>query len=92
MTRSLARSLGLTCLLFGLAAPADEIKKDEAKAPPAPPVVVDIVLTGSLTEGPSPVGLDGEPIGDNLKTTVDKILKAKDDAAVKAMMPGSKPL
>lgn len=78
--------LGLSFLIAAaMPVRADDPAKADAK-PPAPPVVVDLTLKGSLTEGPSPTGLDGEPIGDNLKGTVEKILKARDDASVRALL------
>src|SRR4051794_7113346 len=60
---------------------------DTAKpTPPPAPIVVDLTIKGSLSEDPLPIGLDGEPIGDNLKGLVDRIAKAKADPNVKGMV------
>jgi len=76
-------SLGLIGGL--LAAPA--FADDAPKPKPAPiPIVVDITLKGALGEDPSPIGLDGEPIGENLKGFVDRLAKAKADTSVKALV------
>lgn len=53
---------------------------------PAPPVVLDLTLKGTLGEEPAAVGLDGAAIKDNLKGVVDRINKARADPAVRAMV------
>lgn len=53
-----------------------------AAKPPAPPIIFDLTLKGTLGEEPSAVGLDGATIKDNLKGIIDRIAKAKSDPAV----------
>ena len=61
---------------------ADDAPKAKTATPP-PPIVVDLTIKGALSEDPAPLGLDGEPITDNLKGLIDKLAKAKADPAVK---------
>ncbi len=49
-------------------------------------ILVDLTLKGSITEAPSPLALDGQPISDNLKAIVDTLAKARDDKTVKGLV------
>ncbi len=66
----------------------DQANADEKKEEPKPdsPLVVDLVVKGSLNEAPSPLGLDGTPTGKNLRGLVETIAKAKADDKVKGMV------
>lgn len=83
------RSLALMTLLLagapGFASADDEKTKSETKPEPAP-IVVEITLKGAIGEDPVPVGLEGTPVGDNLKGVVDRLKKAKDDKGVKGLV------
>ena len=69
-----------------LAALAGVVKAEDKPAAPAVPVVLDVTLKGGLTEEPSPIGIDGAPIKDNIKGVVDRIARAKNDQAVKGLV------
>jgi protease IV len=76
----------LPLILFGsaiLAAAAPESKKKNA---PATPVLVDLNLKGAISEAPTPLSLDGQPVTDNLKSIIDTIAKARDDKDVKGLV------
>jgi protease-4 len=61
--------------------------KDTPATNPAPtPVLVDLTLKGTISEDPTPIGLDGTPISDNLKALVDRIARAKNDKNVKGLV------
>src|SRR5262245_64569813 len=59
-----------------------------AADPPKPtgPILADITLKGSIPDDPTPIGLDGAPMSDNLKGLIDRIAKAKKDENVKGLM------
>ena len=82
------RPFAAACLGLALACPllhaADE--PEPAKDKPAAPIVVDLTLKGKIAEDPTPVGLDGSPVGDNLRSLTDKIARAKGDKDVKALV------
>ena len=77
---ALASMLALPAALVA----ADDVKKPDA--PPKPPVVAEFTLKGDITEEPTPVGLDGTPITDNLQAVIDRLDKAKADKEVKAVI------
>ncbi len=65
--------------------PADEGEKVPDKPTPVA-VVVDLTLKGQISEDPSPVGLDGTPISDNLRSLAETLAKAKTDDKVKGLV------
>ena len=84
MSRSLAPSIALAACLAGSSfAFADE--KTETKPTPTP-VVVDLTLKGALSEEPSPVGMDGSSVKENLKGIVEKITRAGSDPNVRGLV------
>jgi protease-4 len=62
------------------------VKGQEKPEAPKPPTIVDLTLKGSLDEAPSPLGLDGTPIDDNLPTVLEKIGDAAEDDEVKGLV------
>jgi len=80
----LARSTRWLTLMAGAVAAAPAPADEPAK--PAPPVVFDLTLKGTLGEEPAAVGLDGASIKDNLKGVIDRIAKAKADPNVKGLV------
>ena len=54
--------------------------------PAAAPIVVDLTLKGTISEDPAPVGLDGTPISDNLRSLAETLARAKADAGVKGLV------
>jgi protease-4 len=75
-------------LLAALALPAS-LRADDTKPKPEvpkPPVVPEITFKGTISEDPSPVGFEGNPISDNLQGLIDRISKAKADKDVKALI------
>ena len=72
---------------LGLLSPACTLADEPATPPkPAPPIIFDLTLKGSIGEEPSAVGFDGATIRDNLKGIIDRIGKAKADPAVKGLL------
>jgi len=64
---------------------ADE-KEKETPATPSVPILVDLTLKGEISEEPSPIGFDGAPLADNLKSLIDRIAKAKADKGVQGLV------
>src|SRR3954470_25037898 len=87
--RPMIRPLMFIATLILSLAPLVSHARDEDPKPPKPPeptpIIVEITLKGVIEEDPVPVGLEGAPVGDNLKGIVDKIKKAKADPAVKGL-------
>ncbi len=82
MTRNVLGSL----VFLAISAPS---YADDAKPPKPPepaPIVVEITLKGAIEEDPAPVGLEGTPAKDNLRSITEKIKKAKADPAVKGLV------
>jgi len=64
----------------------DDAARAKADAPPKPAVVVELTFKGSISEAPSPVGLDGAAITDNLQGLLDRMARARADKDVKALV------
>jgi len=79
---SAAACLGLALACSPLRADDAEPIKEKAPAP----IVVDLTLKGKIHEDPSPVGLDGSPVGENLRSVIEKLAKAKADKDVKGLV------
>lgn len=60
--------------------------KDAESEKPTPPILVDLTLKGAIPEPPGPVGLEGTPLKDNLKSLLDRIRQAKADPEVKGLV------
>ena len=82
----LALALVLTAALAPTTTPAADTPKKEKDAAAAVPILADLTLKGTITEDPTPIGLDGAPIADNLKGIIDRIGKAKADDRVKGLV------
>jgi protease IV len=80
----LLKSLLLIVFGFSLFAAAAPETKD--KNAPATPVLVDLTLKGAISEAPTPLSFDGQPVSDNLKSIVDTLAKARDDKDVKGLI------
>jgi protease-4 len=81
----LAPALALATALTGSSPllAADDAKKPEA---PKTPIVAELTLKGNILEEPAPVGFEGAPLSDNMKTLLDRMAKAKADNNVKALV------
>ncbi len=64
--------------------------KGDEPTPPKPPeptpIVVEMTLSGSIDESPVAIGIEGTPVGDNLKGLIDRMKKAKADSSVKGLV------
>ena len=80
------RSIVGFALLGSCIACQTSARGDDSAAKPAPPVVFDLTLKGTLGEEPSAIGFDGATIKDNLKGVIDRIGKAKVDPKVKGLL------
>ena len=80
-------ALGLVSTSALRAADPEPVKETEkGPAPPAAPIVVDLTLKGKIGEDPAPVGLDGTPVTDNLRSLVEKLARARADTDVKGLV------
>jgi protease-4 len=77
-----ALAIAIALAFFAAAARAADPPKPAAPSP----ILADVTLKGSIPEDPAPVGLDGTPVTDNLKSLVDRIRKAKGDPNVKGLV------
>ena len=84
MHRSIAAILIGLALVHAQPLPAAE--PDAVPDKPKPALVVDLTLKGRISEDPAPVGLDGTPISDNLRSLAETLAKAKADANVKGLV------
>jgi len=64
----------------------DKAKDTSKKTSEKPPVVVDLTLKAAIKEAPLPKGLDGTPIGSNLRTLMNRIETAKNDDEVGGLL------
>src|SRR6478736_190190 len=72
----------LSALIVGAPRPAD----DPPPKPEPTPIVVELTLKGTIGEDPVPIGIEGTPVGDNLKGVLDTMKKAKEDKAVRGLV------
>jgi protease-4 len=59
---------------------------DTEKKPEPRPILVDLTIKGSVPEEPAPLGLEGEPLTDNLRSLTETLKKAKEDPQVKGLV------
>ncbi len=86
MTRHRPWALALVIALAPSVGWSDDPAKDSEKETPRPPILVDLMLKGAIPEPPTPVGIEGTPLKDNLKSLLDTIQKAKADPEVKGLV------
>lgn len=79
-------ALAVVALVAILSGPVRGQDKPAEPKPEAPPIVVELTLKGAIGEEPQPVGLEGTPVGDNLKGLIDTMAKAKADKGVKGLV------
>ncbi len=72
-------------LLLPLSTRADDARNADQKDQPKP-ILVDLTIKGSVPEEPAPLGLEGEPLTDNLRSLTETLKKAKDDPQVKGLV------
>jgi protease IV len=90
----LALAAGILCVVADGGALGEEQRTTAARpaapelpsALPAEPVFVDLTLKGKIHEDPTPLGLDGAPVSDNLQGIVNRISRAKADPKVKGLV------
>ena len=62
------------------------VRADEPKPSETKPIVVELTLKGTIGEDPTPVGIEGTSVGENLKGILDTMKKAKADDSVKGLV------
>ncbi|HEU5116772.1 MAG TPA: S49 family peptidase, partial [Isosphaeraceae bacterium] len=72
-------------LCLPLLSRADDADRADSKDQPKP-ILVDLTIKGSVPEEPAPLGLEGEPLTDNLRSLTETLKKAKDDPQVKGLV------
>ncbi len=83
MNRTLA-TVVLASLFFprmSIGAPAEPLSKR-----PTSPLIVEVTFKDDISEEPSALALDGEPVSDSLRAILDTLSKARDDNDVKGLV------